>query len=157
MWTTDKEGIVAALLAAEITAKAKKDPGEIYRKLTQEFGDPLYDRIEAPATKRQKAAPEKITRESIDVSDLAGEKIPTTLTNAPGDGNSVGGIKVVAKHGWFAARPSGTKDIYKIYAESFNGKKHLQQIETAAQAIVGKAFTTAEIPVAEHQLVGATK
>lgn len=157
VWTTDKDGIIAALLAAEITAKAKKDPGEIYRELAQEFGDPFYDRTEAPATTVQKVALEKITRESIDVSDLAGEKILTTLTDAPGDGNSIGGVKVVAKHGWFAARPSGTEDIYKIYAESFNSKEHLQQIETAAQAIIGKAFTTAGIPVAEHQLVGATK
>ncbi len=157
VWTTDKDGIVPALLAAEITAKAKKDPGEIYRELTQEFGDPLYDRTEATATSLQKVALEKITRESIDVSELAGEKILSILTNAPGDGNSIGGVKVVAKHGWFAARPSGTEDIYKIYAESFKSKEHLREIETAAQAIVGKAFTTAKIPVAEYQLVGATK
>ena len=157
VWTTDKDGIVPALLAAEITAKAKKDPGEIYRELTQEFGDPLYERTEAPATNLQKLALEKITKGSIAVSELADEKILSILTDAPGDGNSIGGVKVVAKHGWFAARPSGTEDIYKIYAESFQRKEHLQEIEKAAQAIVGKAFTTAETPVPEHQLVGAKK
>lgn len=128
-------------VAAEITAKAKKDPGEIYRELT-EFGVPLYDRTEALATTVQKVALEQINRESIDVSDLADEKMPTTLINALCDGNFIGGIKVVAKHGWFAARRTGTEYIYKIYAESFNSKEHRQQIETEAQTIVGKAFTT---------------
>jgi phosphoglucomutase len=143
VWTTDKDGIIAALLAAEITAKMKKDPGEIYLELTKELGDPLYDRTEAPATSLQKTMLERITKGSIQAPDLAGEKILTILTNAPGDGNSIGGVKVVAESGWFAARPSGTEDIYKIYAESFSGKEHLQQIEAEAQAIVGKAFTTA--------------
>ena len=142
VWTTDKDGIIAALLAAEITAKTKKDPGEIYLDLTKELGDPLYDRSEAPATAQQKAALEKINKESIQISDLAGEKILTVLTNAPGDGNSIGGVKVVAPSGWFAARPSGTEEIYKIYAESFRGKQHLQQIEAEAQTIVEKALTT---------------
>jgi phosphoglucomutase len=143
VWTTDKDGIIAALLAAEITAKMKKDPGEIYLQLTKELGEPLYDRTEAPATSLQKTMLERITKESIQVNDLAGEKILTILTKAPGDGNSIGGVKVVAESGWFAARPSGTEDIYKIYAESFSGKEHLQQIEAEAQAIVGKAFATA--------------
>jgi phosphoglucomutase len=143
VWTTDKDGIIAALLAAEITAKMKKDPGETYLQLTKELGEPLYDRTEAPATSLQKTMLERITKESIQVNDLAGEKILTILTKAPGDGNSIGGIKVVAESGWFAARPSGTEDIYKIYAESFSGKEHLQQIEAEAQAIVGKAFATA--------------
>jgi phosphoglucomutase len=142
VWTTDKDGIIAALLAAEITAKSRKDPGEIYLELTKEFGDPLYDRIEAPANRFQKAALEKMTKESVQVSDLAGEKILSILTDAPGDGNSIGGVKIVAKGGWFAARPSGTEEIYKIYAESFSGKQHLEQIEAEAQAIVGKALTT---------------
>ena len=142
VWTTDKDGIIAALLAAEITAKSRNDPGELYLELTQEFGAPLYDRIEAPANSIQKAALEKMTKESVHVSDLAGEKILTILTDAPGDGNSIGGVKIVAKGGWFAARPSGTEEIYKIYAESFTGKQHLDQIEAEAQVIVGKALTT---------------
>jgi len=143
VWTTDKDGIIAALLAAEITAKTGKDPGTLYIELTKELGDPLYDRTEAPATNSQKLALEKMTEESIRVSDLAGEKILTILTDAPGDGNSIGGVKIIAKNGWFAARPSGTEDIYKIYAESFSGKKHLEQIEAEAQGIVGNALTTA--------------
>ncbi len=143
VWTTDKDGIIAALLAAEITAKMKKDPGEIYQDLTKELGDPLYDRTEAHATSLQKAALEKMTKESVRASNLAGEKILTILTNAPGDGNSIGGVKVVAKNGWFAARPSGTEEIYKIYAESFSGKEHLKQIQAEAQLIVGDALTTA--------------
>lgn len=141
VWTTDKDGIIAALLAAEITAKTKKDPGEIYLELTKENGDPFYDRTEAPATAPQKAALERIARGDIHTPSLAGEKILTILTNAPGDGRSIGGVKVVAQNGWFAARPSGTEDIYKIYAESFSGKEHLRQIETEAQAIVSEALT----------------
>jgi phosphoglucomutase len=143
VWTTDKDGMIAALLAAEITAVTKKDPGEIYRGLTKEMGDPLYDRAEAPANEQQKTALAKIDKESILVTDLAGEKILAILTHAPGDGNAIGGVKVIAQSGWFAARPSGTEEIYKIYAESFRGKEHLQQIEAEAQTIVGKALTTA--------------
>jgi phosphoglucomutase len=143
VWTTDKDGIIAALLAAEITAKMKKDPGEIYQEFTKEFGDSLYDRTEAPATAQQRAKLEKITKQSINIPDLAGEKILAVLTNAPGDGNAIGGVKVVAENGWFAARPSGTEDIYKIYAESFSGKEHLQKIESEAQTIVDKALATA--------------
>jgi phosphoglucomutase len=143
VWTTDKDGIIAALLAAEITATMKKDPGEIYQEFTKEFGDPLYDRTDAPATSQQRAKLAKITKESIQVPDLAGEKILTILTNAPGDGNAIGGVKVAAKNGWFAARPSGTEDIYKIYAESFSGKEHLQKIQSEAQTIVDKALATA--------------
>jgi phosphoglucomutase len=142
VWTTDKDGIIAALLAAEITAKMKKDPGQIYRELAKACGDPLYDRTQAPATSLQKTALAKITRANIHTPDLGGEKILTILTNAPGDGLAIGGVKVVAKSGWFAARPSGTEDIYKIYAESFSGMEHLQQIEAEAQTIVGKAFTS---------------
>jgi phosphoglucomutase len=140
VWTTDKDGIIAALLAAEITAKMKKDPGEIYVQLTRELGDPLYERTEAPATSVEKTMLERMTKESVQVPNLAGEKIRNILTNAPGDGQPIGGVKVMAESGWFAARPSGTEEIYKIYAESFNGKQHLQQIEAEAQVIVRKAF-----------------
>jgi len=142
VWTTDKDGIVAALLAAEITAKSL-DPWQIYLELAQELGDPIYQRTEAPATIPQKMTLEKITKANIQVSTLAGEDILTVLTNAPGDGNPIGGVKVVAKNGWFAARPSGTESIYKIYAESFSGPQHLQEIQADAQAIVGNAFATA--------------
>jgi phosphoglucomutase len=141
VWSTDKDGIIAALLSAEITAKAKKDPGEIYRELTKELGDPLYDRTDAPATTEQKATLARISRENIQADKLAGEKILDILTSAPGDGDAIGGVKVVAQSGWFAARPSGTEEIYKIYAESFRGSEHLQEIEAEAQAIVSKAFT----------------
>jgi phosphoglucomutase len=142
VWTTDKDGIIAALLAAEIAAKMKQDPGHIYRQLTKECGDPLYNRTQAPATRVQKAALEKITAANIQAQDLAGEKILKVLTDAPGDGISIGGIKVVTQNGWFAARPSGTEDIYKIYAESFSNTEHLQKIETEAQAIVRKVFAS---------------
>jgi phosphoglucomutase len=142
VWTTDKDGIIAALLAAEITARMKKDPGDIYLELTKEHGESLYDRTEAPATALEKAALERISRGDIHAPDLAGEKIMTVLTNAPGDRYPIGGIKVVAESGWFAARPSGTEDIYKIYAESFSGEEHLRQIEVEAQAIVSEALAT---------------
>jgi phosphoglucomutase len=141
VWTTDKDGIIAALLAAEITAKMKKDPGELYFELTKDYGDPLFDRIEAPATRFQKASLERVTRESVKTPTLAGETIRTILTNAPGDGASIGGVKVVTESGWFAARPSGTEDIYEVYAESFKSKEHLQQIEAEAQVVVGAAFS----------------
>lgn len=154
VWTTDKDGIIAALLAAEIMANMKKDPGEIYLDLTKELGDPSYDRTDAPATSQQKTKLAKINKESIQVADLAGEKILTILTNAPGDGNSIGGVKVVAENGWFAARPSGTEEIYKIYAESFRGKEHLQQIEAEAQMIVNMALTTAAFVPGDQQVGG---
>jgi len=140
VWTTDKDGIIAALLAAEITAKTEKDPGDTYLELTKENGDPLYDRTEAPATNPQKAALKRISKGDIHVPKLAGEKILTIMTNAPGDDCPIGGVKVVAESGWFAARPSGTEDIYKIYAESFSGAEHLRKIEAEAQAIVSEAF-----------------
>jgi phosphoglucomutase len=143
VWTTDKDGMTAALLAAEITAAVKKDPGEIYRELTGEFGDPLYARTEAPATSLQKAHLEAIVAKNLHTRDLAGERILTILTTAPGDGSAIGGVKVVAESGWFAARPSGTEDIYKIYAESFLGQAHLQRIQAEAQAIVADAFAAA--------------
>jgi len=140
VWTTDKDGIVPALLSAEITTRMGRDPGEIYRELTQEFGEPAYDRVEAPATPEQKEALEKLSQEQVRFTDLAGEKIQTILTHAPGNGASIGGLKVVAKSGWFAARPSGTEDIYKIYAESFQGADHLRRILEEAQTIVGDAL-----------------
>jgi phosphoglucomutase len=143
VWTTDKDGIIAALLAAEITATTHKDPGEIYHDLTQRYGDPLYDRTDAHATTQQKNMLAKMSKESIRSPTLAGEKIQTILTHAPGDGQAIGGVKVMAESGWFAARPSGTEEIYKIYAESFRDQQHLQQIEEEAQTIVSEAFTVA--------------
>jgi phosphoglucomutase len=141
VWTTDKDGLIAALLAAEITATMKKDPGEIYHELTQQFGDPQYDRTDAHATIQQKKLLAKMSKASIQSPTLAGEKIQTVLTHAPGDGQAIGGVKVISESGWFAARPSGTEEIYKIYAESFRSQQHLKQIETEAETIVGQAFT----------------
>ena len=142
VWTTDKDGIVPALLAAEITARMDRDPGEIYRELTREFGDPVYDRVDASATPEQKKALERLSPEQVRFTDLAGEKIQTLLTQAPGNGASIGGIKVIAESGWFAARPSGTENIYKIYAESFRGEDHLRRILDEAQTIVDEALKT---------------
>jgi phosphoglucomutase len=143
VWTTDKDGIVSALLAAEITARMGRDPGEIYHDLTREFGEPLYDRVEAPATPEQKARLERLSPQHIRTHDLAGEPIQTILTSAPGDGAPIGGVKVVAENGWFAARPSGTESIYKIYAESFRGADHLRRILEDAQTIVNDALASA--------------
>jgi phosphoglucomutase len=140
VWTTDKDGIISALLAAEITAKMGSDPGEIYRKLTREFGEPVYDRLEAPATPEQKEILEELSPHQILRTDLVGEKIQSVLTRAPGNGASMGGLKVIAKSGWFAARPSGTENIYKIYAESFRGADHLRRILEEAQTIVSDAL-----------------
>ncbi|MHB1663707.1 MAG: phosphoglucomutase (alpha-D-glucose-1,6-bisphosphate-dependent) [bacterium] len=142
VWTTDKDGIIPALLAAEITAKIGRDPGEIYRELTQEFGEPVYDRMEAPATPAQNKILSKLSPLQVSCTDLGGEKIQTLLTNAPGNGAPIGGIKVIAKSGWFAARPSGTENIYKIYAESFRGADHLQRIIDEAQTIVNDALAS---------------
>ena len=141
VWTTDKDGMVAALLAAEITARMNRDPGEIYGELTREFGEPVYDRVEAPATPEEKALLETLSPEHIRTNSLAGERIQAILTSAPGDGHPIGGVKVAAKSGWFAARPSGTEDIYKIYAESFRGADHLCRILGEAQTIVSRALT----------------
>jgi phosphoglucomutase len=143
VWTTDKDGIVPALLSAEITARSQRDPGELYQQLTSELGDPVYDRMEAPATVAEKAALEKLSPEHLRISGLAGERIEKVLTTAPGDGEAIGGIKVIAANGWFAARPSGTEEIYKIYAESFKGQDHLHRIETEAQEIVRAAIAAA--------------
>jgi phosphoglucomutase len=140
VWTTDKDGIIPCLLSAEITARVGKDPGEIYHELTRELGDPVYERIDAPATPEQKAALVKLSPADIHATKVVGEQIEHILTTAPGDGNPIGGIKVIAKNGWFAARPSGTEEIYKIYAESFLGRDHLRRIEAEAQTIVSEAL-----------------
>lgn len=140
VWTTDKDGIIAALLAAEITARVGRDPGEIYSDLSREFGEPVYERLEAPATPEQKAVLEKLSPQQVKTKELAGEKIRAILTNAPGNNAPIGGLKVVADSGWFAARPSGTENIYKIYAESFQGVDHLHRIQEEAQVIVSDTF-----------------
>jgi phosphoglucomutase len=140
VWTTDKDGIVAALLAAEITARMGRDPGEIYLELTREFGAPVFERIDASATPAQKALLSKLSPQRVKSEQLAGEKIESILTQAPGNDAAIGGLKVVAENGWFAARPSGTEDIYKIYAESFRGGDHLRRILAEAQTIVGAAL-----------------
>jgi phosphoglucomutase len=140
VWTTDKDGIVPALLAAEITARMGQDPGEIYRDLTREFGEPAYDRVEARATPDQKERLGKLSAKQVRITELAGEKIQTVLTQAPGNGAPIGGVKVTAESGWFAARPSGTEDIYKIYGESFKGADHLRRILAEAQTIVNDAI-----------------
>ena len=146
VWTTDKDGIILALLAAEITARIGRDPGEIYRELTHELGEPVYERIDAPATPEQKAILAKLSPQQIQTKDLAGEKIQAILTTAPGNDAPIGGLKVVAGNGWFAARPSGTENIYKIYAESFLGADHLKRIQEEAQAIVGDALAASPQP-----------
>jgi phosphoglucomutase len=140
VWTTDKDGMVPALLSAEITARMGRDPGEIYRGLASEFGEPVYDRVEAPATPEQKQSLAKLSARQILSSELAGEKIQSILTRAPGNGAPIGGLKVITQSGWFAARPSGTEDIYKIYAESFRGADHLRRILGEAQTIVDTAL-----------------
>lgn len=143
VWTTDKDGITPALLSAEITARMGRDPGEIYRELEHEFGKSVYERVDAPATPEQKKILAKLSPQQISSPDLAGEKIQTILTRAPGNHAPIGGIKVIAKSGWFAARPSGTEDIYKIYAESFRGEEHLHRILEEAQALIAHALTEA--------------
>jgi phosphoglucomutase len=142
-WTTDKDGFIPCLLAAEITARRGRDPGEIYRDLTREFGDPAYDRVEAPATPEQKEMLGKLSARQVQSTELAGEKIQSIQTHAPGNGAPIGGLKVVTKNGWFAARPSGTESIYKVYAESFRGEDHLRRILEEAQHIVNAALTAA--------------
>jgi phosphoglucomutase len=142
-WTTDKDGIIAALLSAEMTARTGRDPGEIYRDLAARLGDPVYDRVEAPATPEQKQRLGHLSPQEVRLTDLAGEKIQAVLTHAPGNGAAIGGLKIKAANGWFAARPSGTEDIYKIYAESFRGAEHLKLIFEEAQKIVAAAFDEA--------------
>jgi phosphoglucomutase len=141
VWTSDKDGIVPALLAGEITARMDRDPGELYRELTREFGEPVYDRVEAPATPDQKKLLAKLSPKQVKITELAGEKIQAVLTQAPGNNAPIGGVKVISKSGWFAARPSGTENIYKIYGESFRGADHLRRILEEAQKIVSDALS----------------
>jgi phosphoglucomutase len=147
VWSTDKDGLIMNLLAAEIMAVTGKDPGEHYQELTGMFGSPYYERLDAPATATQKACLAALTPEQVNAEKLAGEKILAKLTRAPGNGASIGGLKVVTDNGWFAARPSGTEDIYKIYAESFQGPDHLRQIQEEARRIVDEAFRAADAGV----------
>jgi phosphoglucomutase len=142
VWTTDKDGIILGLLAAEITARTGRDPGEHYRELAAQFGTPYYTRIDAPATPEQKAAFKKLSPENVTATELAGEPITAKLTKAPGNDAPIGGLKVVAQNGWFAARPSGTENIYKLYAESFQSETHLAAIVEQAQEIVGRTLAT---------------
>jgi phosphoglucomutase len=144
VWTTDKDGLIMALLAAEITARTGKDPGEHYGELTAEFGTPYYTRIDAPATPEQKARLRKLSADDVRESMLAGEPITTKLTRAPGNHAPIGGLKVVTAGGWFAARPSGTEDVYKVYAESFQSQSHLESIVAEAQRIVANALRTGD-------------
>ncbi len=144
MWTTDKDGPIMNLLAAEITACTGKDPGEHYDALTAEFGTAYYTRIDAPATAEQKAKLARLSPEAIKVPSLAGEAIVAKLTRAPGNDAPIGGLKVVTRSGWFAARPSGTEAVYKIYAESFNGEAHLGSIVSEAQEIVDSALASSD-------------
>ena len=146
VWTTDKDGIVPCLLAAEMTARTGHDPAEIYHKLTHELGEPVYDRIEAAATPEQKAMLSKVSPSQVKITDMGGEKIQSVLTQAPGNGAPIGGLKVIAQNGWFAARPSGTEDIYKIYAESFQGTDHLRRVLKEAQTIVSDALAKPKTP-----------
>jgi phosphoglucomutase len=138
VWTTDKDGIILGLLAAEMLAITGRDPGELYHDLTRELGEPVYERLDAPATPEQKAVMQQLSPQQIQASELAGEPILAMLTEAPGNGSAIGGLKVITANGWFAARPSGTEDVYKIYAESFRDADHLRQIQDEAQALIAK-------------------
>jgi phosphoglucomutase len=140
VWTTDKDGLIPCLLAAEMTARGGADPGELYRGLAERFGDPVYRRVDVAATPHQKAALGRLSAEQVKSDRLAGEPIVDVLTTAPGNGAPIGGVKVIAEHGWFAARPSGTEDVYKTYAESFLGPEHLERILAEAEGIVQDAL-----------------
>ncbi|MGZ8405264.1 MAG: phosphoglucomutase (alpha-D-glucose-1,6-bisphosphate-dependent) [Nitrospira sp.] len=142
VWSTDKDGIIMDLLAAEMMAKTGLDPSELYRALTNELGEPVYERIDAPATPEQKAILSKLSPDQVKATELAGDRIVAMLTKAPGNGAAIGGLKVVTENGWFAARPSGTEDVYKLYAESFRGKDHLKQIQVEAQTLITKALAS---------------
>jgi phosphoglucomutase len=143
VWTTDKDGLIMALLAAEMLARTGKDPGEIYGALTERFGAPVYERVDAPATPEQKAILARLSPEQVTAKELAGDPIETMLTKAPGNGAPIGGLKVVTRRGWFAARPSGTEDVYKLYAESFAGEEHLRRIQEEARELVSRALSAA--------------
>ena len=139
-WTTDKDGIILALLASEIRAVTGQSPSQLYTALTEKFGAPVYERVDAAASKAQKAALGKLTGAAITATELAGEPILARLSEAPGNGAAVGGVKVVTENAWFAARPSGTEDVYKIYAESFLGPEHLMLVQAEAKVIVDAAL-----------------
>ncbi len=140
VWTTDKDGIIACLLAAEMTARSGRDPGVAYFELTTRFGAPVYRRIDAPATPDQKAILGRLSPDQVSATTLGGDRVTDILTTAPGNGASIGGLKVMTERGWFAARPSGTENVYKIYAESFVDASHLERIVEEAQAVVGRAL-----------------
>jgi phosphoglucomutase len=143
VWSTDKDGLIPGLLAAEMTARTGRDPGDAYRELTREFGEPVFERVDAPATKEQKQILKKLAPGQVRSTELAGEKITQILSNAPGNGAPIDGLKVLTEHGWFAARPSGTEEIYKIYAESFLGTEHLSRLIEEAQKLVSDCFAAA--------------
>ena len=143
IWTTDKDGIIAGLLAAEMTAVTGKDPGQLYHDLTTEFGDPAYERIDSPATPEQKAVLSRLTASDVTATQLAGEKIESIITTAPGSSDSIGGVKVSTASSWFAVRPSGTEDVYKLYAESFKGADHMHQVQAEAKALIQRTFDSA--------------
>jgi phosphoglucomutase len=145
VWTTDKDGIILDLLAAEITARTDRDPGQHYKTLADQFGEPVYERLDVPAAAAQKAALKSLSPAMVTATEMAGEAITAKLTHAPGNGAAIGGLKVTTENGWFAARPSGTEEIYKIYAESFKGPEHLKQVQAEAQAIVQAAFKEAGV------------
>jgi phosphoglucomutase len=140
VWTTDKDGLIMGLLSAEITARTGRDPSQLFETLTAELGQPFYARIDAPATPQQKSMFKTLSGEKLAMTQLGGERVVASLTTAPGNGQSFGGIKVVAENGWFAARPSGTEDVYKIYAESFRSEEHLRQIQDEARDAIARAF-----------------
>jgi len=143
VWTTDKDGLIMGLLAAEMLSRTGKDPGQLYAELTTQFGDPVYERIDAPADPAQKAVLAKLSPSDVKETQLAGDKIEAMLTTAPGNGAPIGGLKLVTKRGWFAARPSGTENVYKIYAESFAGEEHLKRLQEEAQALISRTFKDA--------------
>ncbi len=144
VWTTDKDGMILALLAAEILARTGKDPGEVYRGLTERFGAPVYERIDAPATPEQKQVLQQLSPSQVTARELAGDPIEAMLTRAPGNGAPIGGLKVATRRGWFAARPSGTESVYKLYAESFAGEQHLRRIQEEARELIGRVFAESQ-------------
>jgi phosphoglucomutase len=139
-WSTDKDGLILGLIAAEMMATTGRDPGELYGDLTREFGAPAYERIDAPATKDQKTALSKLSPDQVTAKELAGERIEAMLTRAPANGAPLGGLKVITRNGWFAARPSGTEDVYKLYAESFLGTDHLRRIQEEARELIARVI-----------------
>jgi phosphoglucomutase len=140
VWTTDKDGLICGLLAAEMTATTGKDPGQLYGELTAKYGAPVYQRIDAACSKEDKTKLAKLSPSQVTAKELAGDPITAILTEAPGNGAAIGGLKVTTDEGWFAARPSGTEDVYKIYAESFKGEEHLKRIQEEAKALVSAAL-----------------